>query len=471
MKAVMPFVLGQLVSFADSLCQREAEKVSPSPDDKNFGDVVDLRGDTLAVGGDVPTTGKIWIFKKTDSSWTQTFVIDSGNVEDHQKLGDLVKLDRTGNELVATNKDEKNPAQVYRRSGNHWHLAYTVTLGSQYRKNGMGGNMPRSYNRAWRTAIDGDTFAISSGYTHWEDSGIQSAGRDPERDIHESGRVFVFIRSGDSWTEQAIITQPDPERSHNFGQALDLKGDDIAVGVPNYFDTADQSRPITGAAFVFTRSGSTWSLQQQLMAPADETQKCEDKLGMLPSKCSDGAFGDAVSFGRTGELAVGDYYKVNTKDVNHGAIYVFTRSGTTWGTPVKIVEWGNNWGDNFAKRVQMSENDVIIASAYEESNDAGAVYVFRKVGAAWMQESKIIATDSRAYHKFGFTLGMSTDGVMAVGAAYHGAAYVYKWCTTTTTTTSTTNEFRQEASASYSLQLARPFVMLPALLLMGVRRQ
>ena len=117
-----------------------------------------------------------------------------------------------------------------------------------------------------------------------------------------------------------------------FGQsvALSADGNTVLVGGPQ--DMGAGSTPDLGAAWVFTRSGSTWSLQQRLL-PNDPAPNSSD-------------FGVSVALSSNGNVALigGDF-----DNMNQGAAWVFTRSGSTWAQQgTKLTGAGGGFGASVA---------------------------------------------------------------------------------------------------------------------------
>ena len=144
-------------------------------------------------------------------------------------------------------------------------------------------------------AIDGDTLVVGARYD--DDNGSAS------------GSVYVFIHSGIIWTQQAKLTASDGAADDRFGSSVAIDGDTIVVGALLNDDNGTDS----GTAYVFTRSGTTWTQQAKLTA-------------------SDGALDD--EFGQSVAIA-GDTIVVGAdRDDDNGnrqwIAYVFTRSGTAW---------------------------------------------------------------------------------------------------------------------------------------------
>jgi len=204
------------------------------------------------------------------------------------------------------------------------------------------------------------------------------------------GAAYVFVRSGTTWTEQGKLTASDSEIYDQFGVSVAISGDTVVVGKPYPYYP-----PGPGAVYVFVRNGTTWTQQQKLMA-------------------SDGAayLGSAVAI--SGDTLVTG---------GGGADYVFVRSGTTWTQQQKLIASGS--GDYLGAAVAIS-GDTVVAGGNE------AAYVFVRSGTAWTQQQKLTASDGAFSSWFGSSVAISGNTV-AVGApyaaiggnSYQGAAYVF----------------------------------------------
>jgi MYXO-CTERM domain-containing protein len=116
------------------------------------------------------------------------------------------------------------------------------------------------------------------------------------------GAAYVFARSGTTWTQEAEILG----EGGGFGTAVSLSGDTAAVGAPL---VSVGSAEWSGAVYVYARSGTTWPLETQLFALDGQST---DNLGMLVSS-SGGTVLAGLRNGPTQSRA-----------------YVFVRSGATW---------------------------------------------------------------------------------------------------------------------------------------------
>src|SRR5690606_20692781 len=125
--------------------------------------------------------------------------------------------------------------------------------------------------------------------------------------VEGAGLAYVYVRDGASWVQQAQLSALDPKPFSNYGRAVDVEGDTIVVGAQN----ADGIVPSSGAVYVFTRSGGSWSQQAKLQAADGEA-------------FSD--FGSAVALNGDSVVVGSPSLFINNENVV-GAAYVFVRAG------------------------------------------------------------------------------------------------------------------------------------------------
>src|SRR5262249_9217564 len=89
----------------------------------------------------------------------------------------------------------------------------------------------------------------------------------PETDVagvSHAGAAYVFVKHGAVWTQQAKLIAPTANVSDDFGLVVALSGDTALVGC-QYDDNVAGTN--AGAAYVYSRAGTTWSQQAKLVAP------------------------------------------------------------------------------------------------------------------------------------------------------------------------------------------------------------
>jgi FG-GAP repeat protein len=154
---------------------------------------------------------------------------------------------------------------------------------------------------------------------------------------------------------------------------------------------------------------------------------------------SDGAAGD--NFGFVGVAIEGNTLVVgaNLADidghVDQGAVYVFTRVGGIWSEEQKLIASDGAAGDSFGRYVVLSGSTLVIGAPGDDvgSNvNQGSVYVFRRLGGAWIEEQKLTSSDGAANDQFGVNIAMDA-GTLVVATRFddvganvdQGSAYVF----------------------------------------------
>jgi hypothetical protein len=249
-------------------------------------------------------------------------------------------------------------------------------------------------------ALDGDTAIVGAPMD--DDNGPGS------------GSAYVFVRSGGMWREQAKLLASDGQGLDRFGVSVAVTGDTVIVG-------ADDGGGFgTGSAYVFVRSGGTWTEQAKLLA-------------------SDGSPGDAFGFGvaASGDRALVGAWAAEDPDrpgFTYGAAYVFERSGTTWTEQAKLLASDGESSDLFGASVALSGETAVVGAAAVDNNrvqNVGAAYVFVGDGGTWTEEAKLLASDGTQGDNLGASVTVTGDTVVA-GAPrddeiniHAGSAYVF----------------------------------------------
>jgi len=223
-----------------------------------------------------------------------------------------------------------------------------------------------------------------------------------------SGSAYVFHRSGTTWTKHAKLTASDAAAGDHFGISVSISGDYVIVGAKG-----DDDPPDSGAAYVFKREGTSWT-QQAKVKPSDADPQ-GDKFGWSVSISGDRAIVGAV-------LA---------DDPNYGgAAYVFHRSGTTWTEQAKISASDSAVSDAFGNSVSIWGSHALVGADFDDGQ-TGSAYAFAGSGTSWNQTVKVTASDAAATDFFGESVSISGDYAI-VGAwgddsdgSVSGAAYIY----------------------------------------------
>ncbi len=225
------------------------------------------------------------------------------------------------------------------------------------------------------------------------------------------GAAYVFVRSAGLWTQQGPKLVPAGGVGvDQFGNAVALSADGNTAMVGAYTDNSN-----TGAAFIFVRSGTTWTQQGPKLVP--------------PNAVSNGEFASSVALSADGNTTV-----IGAPlDGGTGAMYVFIRSGGVWALQgSRLVPTGGAGAGAFGASACLSANgNTAIIGANVDNNGIGAAYIFVRSGTTWSQQgSKLTPTGGVGAGQFGVSGSLSSDGNTAlVGAprdnSFVGAAYVF----------------------------------------------
>jgi hypothetical protein len=246
----------------------------------------------------------------------------------------------------------------------------------------------------------------------------------------QAGSAYIFSRSGSTWSQQAKIQSTEIQASDQFGYQTAMSGDGTYIAVSAPFENGGAGDPtaLAGAVYVFTGSGSTWSQQAKLVS--------DDIV-------SNDRFGHSVSINIDGTCII---VGVNRDDGYVGAAYVFTRSGSTWTQQAKLTASDGQANDNFGWSVSITAagNIALISATSEDGgagdpiSGAGAAYIFERSGSTWTEIRKLTASDAQAGDTLGGTARLNGDGTYAaIAAAFEdggagdpisnsGALYIYE---------------------------------------------
>ena len=298
-----------------------------------------------------------------------------------------------------------------------------------------------------KVAVSGNTVVVSAPDESSSATGIN--GDQSNNSASQAGAVYVFVRNGTTWTQQAYLKASNTGAEDHFGQSIAISGDTIVVGASSESSSAtgvngdqfNNNAPYSGAAYVFVRNGTTWTQQAYLKASNTETV---DFFGT-----SAAISGDTIIIGAGGESS--DATGVNGDQTNNsadssGAAYVFVRNGTTWSQQAYLKASNTQAFDYFGDGVAISGDTAVVGALDEDSGatgvngnqadnsveDAGAAYVFVRNGTTWTQQAYLKASRVEFHDYFGHAVGISGNNVV-VGAYedgdmsdhVSGAAYVF----------------------------------------------
>jgi hypothetical protein len=281
-------------------------------------------------------------------------------------------------------------AYVFVRQGAIWSEQQKLTAGSPGAMHHFGTSV----------AIDGDTIAAGA----------------PGDAGPKKGAVYVFVRDGTTWTEQQRLTASDGMANDFLGELVAVEGDTILAGASGDDHTGTDG----GSAYVFVRSGTTWTEQAKLIAS---------------DTWSEDYFGTAVALsGDTALVGAPGYDHTNNSNDNEGSAYAFVRSGPSWSQQAKLTAGDAGDGDSFGYSAALSGDTAVVGAPSDTLQGivgAGSAYAFVRSGTTWSEQQKLVASDPGQLNAFGTSAALSGETIV-VGAPFGdrdipnvGSAYLF----------------------------------------------
>ncbi|MHC4617057.1 MAG: hypothetical protein ACYTEQ_04815 [Planctomycetota bacterium] len=331
-----------------------------------FGYRVSKDGDYFIVGA----RDSAYVFVRAGTGWSeQTKVTVPANIEAVSISGDYT--------IVGTPYDDDSygSAYVFHRDGSDWTQQQKLTASDGARADLFG----------QAVSISGDYAVVGSLYGNGYD-----------------GCAYVFKRDGTTWTEEAKLTVTDGNDFDEFGGCVSLSGEYAIVGARNHDFNGKVN---SGCAYIFKRSGSSWTQQVKLVQPyimgGDE-------------------FGNAVCI--SGQYAIVGA----TRLWGRGGAYIYKREDADWVQDRELFDLDGTTGGKFGYSVSISDDYAVVGVEID-----AAVCILRRIGATWTEQIKVRA--SGGGEGFGRSVSTSNGEVLA-GAhgeagefgANTGSAYVFK---------------------------------------------
>jgi hypothetical protein len=247
-----------------------------------------------------------------------------------------------------------------------------------------------------------DDFGISVAISN--DFAVIGATGDDDANL-DSGAVYIYQKTGSSWTFHTKIPSHDAGATDLFGSSVAISGDYIIVGATQ-----------TEAAYIYQWTGTAWNFMKKITAPI-ETQG--DFFGI--SVAIDGEYALVGAWGSSQSA---------------GAAYVFKRTGAAWDFGQKIIASVAVVGANFGKSVSISGDYIIVgADNYDATGfrNIGTAYIFQRTGPGniWDTGTQIFAVDFEKDAFFGNAVTISNDHAIvgsvlkSEGGSSTGAAYIF----------------------------------------------
>ncbi|MDI9319371.1 MAG: hypothetical protein QM530_02750, partial [Phycisphaerales bacterium] len=441
---------------------------APSLTSSSLGDgfgaktVISADGNTLAVGnknesrsgtgvnpavtGSVAGAGAVFVYTRADSLsiWVVQAYIKASNTGTSDLFGASVALSADGTTLAvgaygeAGNGTGINPANnnlaagagavyIYTRSGSTWSFTHYIKAS----------NTNSGDNFGISVSLSGDATTLVVGAYNEDGSGTGINPAD-NNSAGGAGAAYIYTRSGSTWSFTDYIKASNTGSIDNFGGVVSLSSDATTLAVSAYLESGsgkginpadNDSASYSGAVYTYTRSGSTWSFSAYIKA---SNTSSFDFFGNALSLSSDGT---TLAVGSSSEAGSGK--GINPADNDSaggaGAVYIYTRSGSTWIFTDYIKASNTDANDNFGYSLSLSSDGTSLAvGAWNEdgsgrginpadnnlSSASGAAYLFKRTAGLWAQNAYIKAPINAANDYFGSSISLSANGAnWVIGAA------------------------------------------------------
>ena len=338
-----------------------------------LGLAVALDGDTAVVGatgqaGNASTSGAAYVYVRSGGVWTEQAKLAASDGAAGDLFGWSVALDGDTAVVGALFDQDAGPqsgaAYVFQRTGSSWTEQAKLVAGDAASGDQFG----------WSVSIDGDSVVAGAPF-------------DTHTALFE-GSAYVFTRSGVSWSEQAKLTASQAAPADNFGGSTSISGDTVLIGASGLDGAAGN----TGAAFVYVRSGTSWSEQAML---DDPNGTLNDEFGFSVALDADTAL-----IGMPGDDDLAS---------RAGAALVFTRAGSSWSQQAKLTVGDGGIGDTLGWAVALDGDAAVLGAPADDDGgpDAGAAYTFLRNGGVWTEQVKLVAGDAEPLDDFGTSVAVS----------------------------------------------------------------
>lgn len=257
-------------------------------------------------------------------------------------------------------------------------------------------------------AADGDTLVV----------GVPGYQIDVNGELTAVGAVYVFVHADGQWVQQGFLRPPPAFGfASGFGKAVAIDGDTILVGHP---DVSAPAGEVQGAAHVFERAAGAWAHAQ-----------------VLSGGPSDNAFGGGDFFGAAVALD-GDTAAIGAPldDVGSigaaGRVYIFARGGGVWTRVERLEAASPVANEGVGRSVALSNRTVLAGRSAAPGRVRAWFRVSTEVG--WVLQATLFAADQTLFDDFGGSLALDGD-IALVGAplqpasptiSERGAAYVFR---------------------------------------------
>lgn len=380
--------VSSLTTKANYLPTGEEAILSASGVTTYFGSsvAVNENGNYAIIGdpNDNTQKGAAYIFIRSGTTWTQQAKLTASDGLSYEHFGASVAISSDGSYVIIGSPDAESvgTAYIFKRINSTW--AQEVELKANNAQHGP------NFGCSVSISDDGSRVIVGN-YEH----------------IGQTGKAYIFSRTGTSWTQEAVLIAIDGTNGDFFGYSVSISNDGMYSIIGAYRNNSGN-----GAAYIFMRSGTTWNQQAKLVAN---------------DAYFNSYFGNSVDISGDGSICVVTSYNKNNST---GQAYIFIRSGTNWSQSQGLIAGDGSTNDNFGYSCSISTNGsrIIIGSRYGDKPsvaDCGSVYIFDKFGPIWTQQAEVNPSNGISNGSFGCSISISGDGNLIVAGTLNSKAYIF----------------------------------------------
>lgn len=361
-----------------------------SPDATNlsgFGFSVGLSDNHAVIGAPYASTsgvyegGAAYVFAYQNGNWSQQAAIAPPSRPGEGKFGYSVAI--SGNTLAigVPNPYGQGRVYVYQCANAVWSEVALLKASDGT----MGDQFGLTVAIAGNQVIVGDPLASVVGISGY-------------------GKVYVFD-GNQNWSQTQTLISSGNTNS-NFGAALSVSGDLLAVGEPGATDSGETD---AGAVYMYSLSNGTWNESTNVITP-DHVDAGDE-------------FGFSVSLDNT-NLIIGAPGTDTAGTTDQGAAYLYEESAGTWQQNTKFVQTDAPQDASLGSEVMIS-NDTAWVNQPNDLGTNGVVNRYSDDNGTWEKGATITDPDNTDPADFGFSLAVDSSGQLAIGNIHGDTVYLY----------------------------------------------
>ena len=284
-------------------------------------------------------------------------------------------------------------------------------------------------------SANGNTLAVTAPHEDSNARGI--GGPQTNDDAEDSGAVYLFARTGTTWQQQAYVKASNTDAGDQFGWSVTVSDDGTTMVVGASTESsnargvngnqADNSAANAGAAYVYTRTGGTWTQTAYLKGRQTDAG---DLFGFCVDLSADANTLAVCGYDEDGGVPGVNGNESDNSKAGSGCVYVFVREGGTWRQTTYLKQSNlNHPQDAFGSTIALSgDGRTLVVDAADEDGEMGgingaqyageqdpdpsdgALYVFVNTSGAWSQQAYIKSSNIGTNDLFGLRLAITRDG-------------------------------------------------------------